>query len=232
VKTYLSYGGGVNSTALLLWLLDQGIEFEAVYADHGADWPETRAYVEMLRERGYAITVLETRREGLPLWDYYIKQRMIPVRFMRHCTEHFKVRPLLKYMAAPCVMYIGFSADEAHRAKYDWNDRRDRLYPLIEHNIDRRGCVEIIKAHGLPVPIKSGCFVCPFQRVGQWRELLTVHPDLYCKARRLEDVTNERLTAQGRPPIYIADRPLDEVAREGQLDLFGEREDRPCMCEL
>ena len=28
MKKYLSYGGGVNSTALLLWLLDEGEEFE------------------------------------------------------------------------------------------------------------------------------------------------------------------------------------------------------------
>ena len=50
-RRYLSFGGGVNSTALMLWLLDQGIDFEAVYADHGCDWPETRAYVAMLTER-------------------------------------------------------------------------------------------------------------------------------------------------------------------------------------
>ena len=231
MKTFLSYGGGVNSTALGLWLLDHGIECEWVYADHGTDWPETRQYVAMLREKGYPITVLETGN----LYDYFLGYRSFPSRWQRSCTRRFKVAPLNRYITPPCTVYIGISADESHRAQRITEGCRqgeEKLFPLIEQGIDRRGCIEIIKAHGLPVPIKSGCYICPFQRVGQWRELLTVHPDLYCKAKRLEDATNERLAEQGRPLTYIADRPLDEVAREGQMDLFGEREDRPCMCEL
>ena len=31
--------------------------FEAVYVDHGADWPETREYVAMFQGMGYPITV-------------------------------------------------------------------------------------------------------------------------------------------------------------------------------
>ena len=37
MRNYLSFGGGVNSTAMLLLLLDEGWEFEAVYVDHGAE---------------------------------------------------------------------------------------------------------------------------------------------------------------------------------------------------
>ena len=35
MKKYLSYGAGVGSEALRLWLLEQGWEFEAVYAPWG-----------------------------------------------------------------------------------------------------------------------------------------------------------------------------------------------------
>ena len=47
-KNYLSFGGGVNSVALMLWLIEHDIEFEAVFADHGGDYPETYEYVDML----------------------------------------------------------------------------------------------------------------------------------------------------------------------------------------
>jgi 3'-phosphoadenosine 5'-phosphosulfate sulfotransferase (PAPS reductase)/FAD synthetase len=60
MRRYLSFGGGVNSVALGLWLMDHGIEAERVYADHGADWPETREYVQHLKERGLPITILDT----------------------------------------------------------------------------------------------------------------------------------------------------------------------------
>jgi tRNA U34 2-thiouridine synthase MnmA/TrmU len=33
MRNYLSFGGGVNSVAMMLLLLDEGIEFEAVYVN-------------------------------------------------------------------------------------------------------------------------------------------------------------------------------------------------------
>lgn len=45
MKQYLSYGGGVNSTALLLHFIDHGVDFEAVFANHETDLPETYEYV-------------------------------------------------------------------------------------------------------------------------------------------------------------------------------------------
>lgn len=230
---YLSYGGGVNSTALMLWLLDQGLDFEAVYADHGADWPETREYVSRLRERGYPITVLNTRRDGLSLYDYYARYNMIPVRFMRHCTEHFKVRPLLAYQQNPCVVYLGIDAGEGHRAKPSRAEGIEHAYPLVDEGINRKGCEQIIIAHGLPMPRKSGCFICPYQRRSQWVELRTVHPELYCKAKRLEDNMNAARAVKGKTPIYMAgDKALDVVCQADQADLWGEREMSPCLCEL
>jgi len=40
MKNYLSHGMGVNSTALMLLLADEGIEFESVFVYHGGDYPE------------------------------------------------------------------------------------------------------------------------------------------------------------------------------------------------
>lgn len=237
MKNYLSYGGGVNSTALLLWLIDQGIECEAVYADHETDWPETRTYVQMLQDRGYPITVLETRRKGLNLYEYYYQHRMIPMRWVRACTVEYKLVPIANHCPTPCVMYLGISADESSRVDRIIAGQRpgeEKRFPLVDEGIDRKGCIDIIKAHGLPVPIKSGCFICPFQRKGQWRELRTNHPDLFCKAKTLEAVTNARLAETGRAPVHLAhDKPLDAIAQADQMDLFGERDfERPCLCDL
>lgn len=234
---YLSFGAGVNSVALMLLLMDRGVEFEAVYADHQADWPETRDYVRMLRDRGYPVAILETRRNGLPLYDYYLAHQMVPQRMIRACTRLFKLEPLAEYMATPCIVYLGIDAGEAHRIPRLLEGCRpgeEKRFPLVDQGIDRNGCIEIIQRHGLPVPIKSGCYICPFQRASQWRELYRLHPDLYCKAKRLEEVCNARMAAEGREPFYLAgDRPLDVVAQAGQLDMFDEsRAATPCLCEL
>ena len=50
MKNYLSFGGGVNSVAMMLLLLDQKQEFESIFVDHGTDWPETYEYFDMFQE--------------------------------------------------------------------------------------------------------------------------------------------------------------------------------------
>ena len=43
---YLSMGFGVNSVALFLLMERLGMDFEAVFVDHGGDYPETYEYAK------------------------------------------------------------------------------------------------------------------------------------------------------------------------------------------
>lgn len=229
-RQYLSFGGGVNSTALLLLLTERGEAFESVFVNHGADYPETYEYVDMLNSKGYPITVIDGKRKGLYLYDYCLKDRIVPAVKSRWCTDHFKVKPINKYFEKPCIDLLGIDAGEAKRAI-----QRDRKgitvdYPLVEWGIDREGCKQIIKRHGLPIPKKSGCFFCPFQRVGDIRRLRNRYPDLWCKAKQLESVVAEKQIKKGKKLYFIYRKSLDAMVQEGQQDLYGER--KPCRCHL
>jgi len=215
-------------------LRDQGVEFKAVYASHGADWPETLQYMQDRIGEGYPITVLETRRYDLTLYDYYWKHSMIPMRMLRACTVEYKVKPLNAYFETPCVVYIGIDAGERHRIDKLIAGQREgeaKEFPLVDANLDRAACVEIIKAHGLPVPMKSGCYVCPHQRPSQVRLLRTLHKDLFDKALALERRANAARPDKG-PYYLVGDKPLDVIAMDDQPDLFGLRDMSPCLCEL
>ena len=158
LKNYLSFGGGVNSVAMYLLLKDQGVDFEAVFVDHGTDWPETYKYVDMFKEK-YPLTVLKPNVQGSKslyehCWNYY----MVPSFKNRWCTDKFKRTPLLKYHKKPCFVMIGFDWGERHRAKIFSKNGEEYRYPLIENEIDRHGCKDLIIKHNLTVPSKSGCF--------------------------------------------------------------------------
>jgi hypothetical protein len=102
----------------------------------------------------------------------------------------------------------------------------------LEYEIDRQECIEIIKAHGLPVPIKSGCYICPFQRIAQWRKLRAEHPELFCAARKLEQDATEARSERGKGAIYLTgDRPLDAIVNEKQSTMWPEMKP-PCSCGL
>jgi|GEM_PF-1629381 3'-phosphoadenosine 5'-phosphosulfate sulfotransferase (PAPS reductase)/FAD synthetase len=192
MKKYLSFGGGVNSVAMMLLLLDQKEEFEAIFVDHGTDWPETYEYFEMfqkwLKDHGHKlITVLEPDVEGYKnLYDYYWHHFMVPSFMYRICSDKFKVRIINKYVEKPAFMMIGFDTGEAKRAKISSTKSIENRFPLLENGISRDECKKIITNHGLPIPMKSGCFICPYQKNSQWIELRATHPDLFCQATKIE----------------------------------------------
>jgi len=165
-KLYLSHGLGVNSWAAYLLLIERGlvpgVDFEAVAVDHGTDWPETYEYLAMMLQRGYPVTVLKPNIGGCnTLYDYCMKYRFIPGRQKRWCTSRFKVALLIKYYQKPCTEIIAFEAGEERRVhRYRHKNDITAQFLLIDEGITRQDCVEIIKRHGLPVPMKSGCYIC------------------------------------------------------------------------
>lgn len=242
MKQYLSYGGGVNSTALLILMTRRGMDFEAVYVDHGCDWPETRDFVGCLQV-AYPITIIRPDVQGFDnIYDYGWRERFLPSRLLRWCTDKFKVTPLNKYMKSPCTTAIGIDAGEAKRAKPTDDPDRAKSYPLIDMGINRDGCKKIISDAGLPMPIKSGCWFCPFQRRSQWVKLQEQHPDLFCKAIALESRVNDGRKERGKFPIYLTgdDKSIAEVVRaKGQRGRYVANEQDtifesipPCSCGL
>ena len=215
MKQYLSFGGGVNSTALLLLLTDRGEEFEAVFVNHGGDYPETYAYVDYLREQGFEITEIIPDVEGYhTIYDYSIAKQILPSFRHRWCTDKFKIRQINNYIQVPCIMFIGFDYGESKRSLESNLDGVTNLYPLIESKMDRNACVELIKKHDLKIPPKSGCWFCPFMHKIEIREIFLNHRDLYDKALRME----ENCMKDG---FYIKDKPLPVIAMAHTPPLTG-----------
>lgn len=193
----LNYGGGVNSTALAIEMIRREMPFMAVFADTGEEWPETIAYVHrftaFLRERGHDVHIVQSKHG--PMYAYMYNRGWIPNTAFRSCTTEWKRRPVRRWIVESWPkyhnhQYIGIDAGEAHRV-YESEYKDTTLhYPLVDWDIDRDDCAEIITAAGLPVPRKSGCWFCPFQRMDQWAALAETQPDLFRKAVALEDNTN------------------------------------------
>ena len=199
----VSFGGGVNSTAMTLLIMEDP-RFAALrpglrllFADTGSEIPETYAWVwhfaGWIRDR-YGLT-LEVVRNPESLEDKCLRQRIIPSRNLRWCTWHHKQKVL--YQAArrfpqPVLWLIGIDDGESGRAhKGRWSASRQKSslvrFPLIEAHMDREACMRFMQTHGLPVPRKSGCFFCPFAPLAHWTWLAREHPDLFARACQLEE---------------------------------------------
>lgn len=224
MKRYLSLGGGVNSVAMLLLLLDAGEQFETVFCDLGLELPETYDYIKMIdREITHVTTIPGINQDGRWLYEHCLFYRNFPGRKWKWCADRFKIKPINRFYDKPCVSFVGIGADEATRPSVNIVDKGiEKRFPLIEQGIDRAGCIKIIEKHGLPIPKRTGCYICSSQSKVQWRRLYKEHPELYQRAKHLEQITNQRLKEQGKPPRYFRDIPLSYLVGEHQLELIPE----------
>jgi len=200
----LSYGVGVNSTAILalvkLGRLKLG-DFKIVFADPGAEKPETYCFLRFMCKQ-FDIAIVKKEPD---LYSYCKERNIIPTRMFRWCTDKWKIRPMRKWAKEQGFenyqFIIGFAKGEENRAK-----NPNVLYPLIELGIDRDGCKNIISEIGWTVPFKSGCFFCPFQPKNDWLAMRENASDLFQKALQLEQSAikrNSKMCFRGNQPLEI-----------------------------
>ncbi|WP_097972873.1 phosphoadenosine phosphosulfate reductase [Streptomyces sp. gb14] len=229
----ISYGGGVQSTALLVLAAQGEIDYPTfLFANVGDDseHPATLAYIQEVAvpyatRAGIDLQQLKrVRRDGS---SETLMQRLnrpdtrsipIPVRMAngapgrRSCTADFKIRVVGRWLrehgataAEPATVGIGISLDEIHRANRRRCEPHEWIeYPLLDLRLRRTDCEHIIKEAGLPVPPKSSCFFCPFRTVGAWRQQRQNEPELFIKSVQLEETINERRAALGRDTVYLS----------------------------
>jgi hypothetical protein len=242
---WLSYGGGVNSTALAV-LLVQGRfpecdPWRIVWADTQDEHDETYDYIfkvfmPWLRKHGKTLEVVRGDDGVLERWE---RLRVTGSRILRTCTVEAKIKPLDRHRKAhgspEDVQLVGISAEESHRAKPKQNGEPVR-FPLVEANIDRDDCKRIIAEAGLCVPAKSGCWHCPFMRVGDVLKLAMNEPDKFERIARLEASSTEAHPPEpGQVRTHWGDKPCDYWRRraagiEAQGTLMDVSDDKPCAC--
>jgi hypothetical protein len=247
----ISYGGGVQSTALVVLATQGKIPHRlALFCNVGDDSenPDTLVYVRehvipWAAERGVEVRELQRiRRNGQVetlMERLHRNERSIdiPIRMSngspgnRKCTGDFKIAVVAKELrrmgatnANPVNVALGISIDEYQRMRGSTVSCEVLDYPLIDMRLDRAACQRIIQEAGLPPAPKSSCFFCPFKTRRQWQELRVEQPELFEKTVRLEQMINERRAKMGKDSVWMTSsaKPLDEAVTDtGQLEMFA-----------
>ncbi|MCK6440324.1 MAG: phosphoadenosine phosphosulfate reductase [Planctomycetes bacterium] len=157
-KKIVSWGGGVNSTALLIGLYQRRIRPDLIlFADPGHEWPETYLYrdhvmIPWLASVGFPELVTVRRREmpGVKMKETLgqscLRLKVLPAMAFgqKQCSMKFKRDPQNDFMkrlpwaktewaaGRKIVKIIGYDAAEKHRlrgtAGNAWEDKRFRLW--------------------------------------------------------------------------------------------------------
>lgn len=209
----VSYGMGVDSTAMLVGLHQRGIRPDAiVFADTGSEKPETYAYLPIisawLEQVGFpALTVVRYAPKRPRNGDYTtlegncLVNRTLPgMAFGRKsCSQKWKGEPIDAFVRRRFAVEIKGGAIIDRAIGYDAGPCDMRrggvqqrgpwrwIYPLREWGWDRDRCIAEIEAAGLPVPVKSACFFCPITKPDELIQLAGRHPGLARRAVAMED---------------------------------------------
>lgn len=179
------------------------------------------------------------RFASMPLWTetgYLIHRGKEKGALRRQCTNEYKIevvnrvirkeaglKPRQRWKGDPVEQWLGISLEEfAMRGSISRDKWIVLKFPLVEKRMTRGDCVEWLKAHGLPIPVKSACTICPFTDNSGWRRLKAESPDEFEDACRFDDdIRKARVSV--RNPVYLHQslKPLREAnLNEDQPDFF------------
>ncbi len=246
----VSFGGGVNSAALVVGLLERQERPDWIlFADTGGERPETYAFLDTFRtylgKHGLELTVVSNggRGQGATLEENCLLRKELPslAYGFKGCSVKWKRQPMDRWLRdQPQVQEawnrgelvtrcIGIDAGETKRAKLPPDDKWIYRYPLVEWGWDRAACEVACRRHGL-TPGKSSCFFCPAARKSEIRDLATRHPDLFARAVAIER-NSQAHTVQGLGRTWSWGSFMEADRRQGRLPgIFPETIDIPCDC--
>jgi hypothetical protein len=256
--TYLSFGAGVQSTALLV-CSNLGLHGVlradvAIFADTG--YEPAYVYDQLRTMQAWSKIPVEVVRakdqSGRGSFDAIIPAYTIDGSgdkgiLRRQCTSNWKMEPLeaaarrhLGYKSRQVVRkracaLIGISTDEAQRMKTSRTRWIDNCYPLVDERLRREDCLRIVSEAGLPRPERSACYFCPFHTTAEWKMLRDDHPDEWQRAVEYDRSIRHTTRAGVNKPIFLHRQlvPLDEaVLDRPEENLFGDSWGNECegMC--
>lgn len=211
-KHVVGLSGGKDSTALALWLVEnEPREYEFICNETGNELPDMQEHWQRLeRVLGAPLKRVRHSTDLLGLCD---EMNMLPNFRARWCTRILKIEPTIAYMEAlpeGSTLYVGLRADEEARRGLFGEDLLVR-FPLREQGWTEGDVWRYLAKMGVTIPARTDCALCPFQRLGEWRDLWENHPKKWEEGVAIEQRMGHTFRSPGRDTWPAS---MEELGRE------------------
>jgi 3'-phosphoadenosine 5'-phosphosulfate sulfotransferase (PAPS reductase)/FAD synthetase len=199
MKHIVGLSGGKDSTALALRLAEvEPRKYIYICNETGNELPDMKAHWDNLEN--ILGEPIQRVRHARSLIEEIEKINMLPNVFARWCTIRLKIEPTLDYfesLPAGSTLYVGLRADEMERKGLYGEDITVR-FPMREWNWNEKDVWDYLNLKGICIPKRTDCALCPYQRLGEWRDLYENYPDLYAEGVALEKKIGHTFRSPGR----------------------------------
>lgn len=145
----------------------------------------------------------------------------------RQCTREYKLDPLRLAVRTRLGLkpgeraagkfrvrcLIGISLDEAKRMKTSEDVWCENVYPLVDARLRREDCLQILRAHDLPMPVRSACVFCPYHDNREWAKIKSDAPEEFARAVAVDRAIRDSTASGATEPAFLhrSRVPLEEV---------------------
>jgi 3'-phosphoadenosine 5'-phosphosulfate sulfotransferase (PAPS reductase)/FAD synthetase len=233
MKHVVGLSGGKDSTALALRLAEiEPRDYEYICNETGNELPAMQDHWKKLEDLlGKPILRVRYTKD---LEGSIRQMNMLPSVFARWCTRVLKIQPTIAYMEKlppGSVLYVGLRADEEERKGLYGEDITIR-FPMREWGWKEADVWAYLDKRGVCIPKRTDCAWCPYQRLGEWRDLHQNYPDLWAQGVALEKEMGATFRSPGRD-TWPAD--MEALGREfaSGRKLRAFKRDQTCrVCSL
>lgn len=240
-KHIVSFSGGKDSTALILWAREYLSTFDTVWMDTGWEHPLTYAYVDYIDRKLLGSTLIRlssSKYDGFE--DLAVSKGRVPSTKARFCTQKLKLEPLREYFDTlrsdfEIHNYVGIRAQESfsrsqmpvknfdldylgcwiHRPLLEWS--ADDVFNLMsEHEVDPNP----LYAMGMK---RVGCMPCIMANHTDMRQIIKRFPEIIEAVRAIEEKIGRSFFPPGYIPARYCSRFVEqEVEYTDEVDdMFG-----------
>lgn len=217
-----SCSGGKDSTAMALFLKEQGIAHHRLYADTEWEHPSVYEYIDYLQTVVGKIQTVHGTWGGFV--ELCLRKDMFPSRKKRFCTERLKMLPLLFHIEEladtdPIIInVVGIRAEEsnARRSLPEWEFNSSTgmwvWRPLIAWTVE--DVIKMHHRHDVRIhPLyragfsRVGCWPCIFASKAEIRRIAKFDPSRIDIIRALEKTLNDAHEARAAREGFAVGSP-------------------------
>lgn len=207
MRKFISFSGGLESRTMAILF---GNKADAIFSDTGSEHKKLYEQLEDVEEKikifhnnDFKVIRVSNKEHG-SLENYIRENNFFPSFKARFCTRLFKIEPIDNYLRQfeneGVEIMIGLNADEMDKrtgnhgllpfVKYS--------YPLVDLGINRRMCVEILKAANIypdfPAYMsRGGCKFCYYKSKKEYQAMALMEPKEFDEIANLEaDIQDKR----------------------------------------
>ena len=190
------------------------------YCDTSAEDIDNARFLEDL-EKHLATEIVRLKSPVFAdTWDVWEKRQYIAGIAGAPCSGALKGHPRRLFQRDDDIHVFGYTVEEKARAKRfatSWGDLTLE-FPLIEHSIDKAGCLALLEKAGLEPPRlyamgfdHSNCIPCPkATSPAYWALVRQTHPAEFERMVVLSRKLNVRLARVKGERVFIDEIPADQ----------------------